>query len=378
MRYLRSLVDPLKRRGEVVHVLGNRNLLSGLGELAECEAAFTLRCEEEPFVPGVDPTSKTGTLRVHRRRSELFHADLNRIADRHAIGNRDVVLINSLRHWSLGDVVDWLEGRHIDDRPMVIIVLHYTPFPHIGIRDPAESGYRKAFQRIANSEVRCAIQLCTDSARLQAEYQSLYDIAVHLVPIPHCPMREMDNNRGGGPLSIGFAGEARPSKGFHLLPGMVRRVREGRPDVPVSFTFQTYGADAEALKALSAVSVVHPQTEPLDDFEYEAFIAGIDLMLIPYVDGSYRSQTSGVFCESAAMGIPAIVPCESWMSDQIAASGAGATFRAGDEEDLTRACIAALDAYPQLRDRARKAATAWRAYHNAANFCETIIRLVDG
>lgn len=378
MRYLRSLVDPLERRGECVHVLGNRNLSSGLDEIAGCEAAFALRCEEEPFVPGEDPTSESGALRVRLRRSELLHADLDRIADRHAIGRRDVLLINSLRHWSLGDVVDWLDGRRINERPTVIIVLHYTPFPHIGIRDPAEAGYREAFQRIARSEARGAIRLCTDSARLIAEYRSLHDITVHLVPIPHSPPFAVSADRDGGPISIGFAGEARPSKGFQLLPGMVRRVRAARPDLPVSFTFQAYGADGEAREALSAAGAVRALTEPLGESAYEAFIASIDLMLVPYVDGSYRAQTSGVFCEAAALGIPTIVPCDTWMSDQLAASDAGVTFRAGDEADLARACIEALDTYSLLRDRARTAAAAWRAYHNAENFCDAIIRLVEG
>lgn len=377
MRYLLSLVDPLEKRGALVRVVGNRNLSNLAGDLDLCEPVFTLRCEEAPFIPGIDPASVTGAAQLRRRRSDLFHADLNRLAEGQSITDRDILLINSLRHWSLGDVVDWLEDRKPEERPILVLVLHYTPFPQSGVCDPAESGYRDAFRKIAASGVRERILLCTDSDRLTAEYRSLFDIDIHLLPIPHCPPETERVRCSDGVLSIGFAGEARPDKGFHLLPHMVRRVEENMPDHRLSFTFQSYGhTDAQA--AFSAGSPVRTLSNPLSEGEYEAHIASIDLMLIPYLHGPYRSQTSGVFCEAAASGTPVIVPADTWMADQLAHSGAGLTFQADDAEDLARACMEAIRNYPVLLDNARRAMNKWRAFHNADNYCRQIIMLING
>jgi glycosyltransferase involved in cell wall biosynthesis len=378
MRYLLSLVEPLKQRGEHAHLLGNRNLALAVDEFTTCEPAFSLRCEEHPFIPGIDAASARGAQQVSRRRSQLFRADLDRIADRYALSRDDVLLINSLRHWSLKDFVEWLEERSAGQSPWAILVLHYTPFPHPGARDPAEEGYRQAFKRIANSKMIHRILLCTDSERLAADYRSLCDLAIHVVPIPHSPPLRCELEREPQPLLVGFAGEARPSKGFHLLPGVVRRLRAATPPDALSFAFQSYGASDEVLAALSPSDKVRLFSEPLGEEDYEAFVASIDLMLIPYMDSSYRAQTSGVFSEAMALGVPTIVPEDSWMADQLAVSGAGLTFRGGDEEDLARACMQAIDSYPALRARASEAAAAWRAYHNAENYCEAIIRLIDG
>lgn len=377
MRYLLSLVGPLERRGALVRLVGNRNLSDVAGDLALCDPLFTLRCEEMPFIPGVDPASTTGAQQLRRRRTELFHADLNRLADKQSITDQDVLLINSLRHWSLEDVVDWLEARKPDERPILVLVLHYTPFPQQGVSDPAETSYRDAFQKITASCARERILLCTDSERLAAEYQSLFDIMIHILPIPHCPPEVKRADCSDRPLSIGFAGEARPDKGFHLLPHMVRRVQEDMPEHRLSFAFQSYGnVDAQAL--FPAAAAVRTLSDPLSEREYEAYIASVDIMLIPYLHGPYRAQTSGVFCEVVALGTPVLVPADTWMADQLTGSGAGLTFRAGDAEDLARACMEAIRNYPVLRDNARKAAAEWRAFHNADNYCERVGILTEG
>lgn len=378
MRYLLSLVEPLKQRGEHAYLLGNRNLAPAVDELTTCEPAFSLRCEEQPFIPGIDAASVRGAMQVSRRRSELFRADLDGIADRYALSCTDVLLINSLRHWSLQAVAEWLEERSTTQAPYVILVLHYTPFPHAGIRDPAEEGYRQAFKRIANSQTGQRILLCTDSEKLADEYRSLCDVAIHVVPIPHSPLPRRQRDRGSRSVVLGFAGEARSSKGFHLLPGVARRLKAATSADALSFAFQSYGARAEALAGFSPSDQIRLFPEPLSEEEYEAFMASIDLMLIPYMDHSYRAQTSGVFSEAMALGVPTIVPENTWMAEQLAVSGAGLTFRGGDEEDLARACMQAIDFYPALRARASKAVTAWRAYHNGANFVETIIALIEG
>ncbi len=372
-RYLLSLAGPLRRRGEVVHVLGNRTIDQSAADLADCEPAFALRCEDMPIIPGVDSASPTGIESLRRRRANLLRSDLDHVSDRHHLTSADVLLINSLRHWSLEDVVEWLEAQTPDRRPLVVLVLHYTPFPQANVRDSTTAAYRDGFKAIANSAVGERILVCTDSERLAAQYTSLSDVPVHVLPIPHGPTATAHVRDGAAPLSVGFAGEARHDKGYHLLPQVVRKILEEEPARNIVFDFQAYwhGADGQLdwtvhdqFRSLEAVRLL---CTPLSEEDYEAFIAGVDLMLIPYLHGPYHAQTSGVYCEAAAMGTPVVIPRNTWMADQVARNGGGVMFDAGDADSLARAALEAIRDFSALSQSAREAAPAWRAFHNAEN-----------
>jgi len=350
-------------------------------ELMNCEPAFSLRCEETPFIPDVDPTSWQGVHQLRKRRTELLCDDLNRVAQSHALGPSDILLINSLRHWSLEAVLEWLERTGADRAPTVILVLHYTPYPQSSLANPAAEAYKEAFCRIADSPLASRIVLCTDSERLRTEYQSLHDVPIAVLPVPHCSEPQFGRRRDNGALSIVFAGEARSDKGFHLLPSAIHEILNGSPKPDIVFNIQAYApdgnqqplpwpypADEEAVRFIP---------EPLHEKEYEAFLAGADLMLIPYLENPYKTQTSGVYCEAAAFGIPVVVPAGTWMADQVEKSGAGVLFTPGDASSLAEACLEALRNYPSLREAATQAASSWRSFHNARNFVACLEMLLQ-
>ena len=380
-RYLLSVAAALRARGDTVHIMGNHLLRNDDSDLADCEPLFTLRCEEAPFIPNVDPTSPSGIERLRQRRTELLCDDLDRFAEKHHIGRSDVLLINSLRHWSIEGVVEWLERLGAARAPTVVLILHYTPHPQLGVPDPAARAYEEAFRRIDESSLGSRILLCTDSERLRAEYRAICDVPITVLPVPHC------NEPASGPradkisLSIVFAGEARSDKGFHLLPAAIREIFASSPKADVIFNIQAYrgnGYDQETTwLMLPADDRVRIHPDPLSEPEYEAFIENADLILIPYLSGPYRAQTSGIYCEAAALGIPVVVPSGTWMADQVAKHGGGVLFEPGDASSLANACLKAIDSYASLRETAIRAAPSWRAFHNGPNFIARIETLIQ-
>jgi glycosyltransferase involved in cell wall biosynthesis len=380
-RYLLSIAQPLRERGDTVHILGNRGLRNDSTDLVGCEPAFTLRCEEAPFIPGADLSSPMGIKRLEQRRNELFCQDLDGIAEMHKIGRPDVLLINSLRHWSIEAVIEWLETRGAARAPTVVLVLHFSPHPQPGILDPASLAYREAFQRIARSQLSSHVLLCTDSEALCAEYRSLFDIPITVLPVPHCTepvLRPANKDR----LSIVFAGEAREDKGFNLLPSAIKRVLGTNPRPNVAFDIHAYGANLDKEETgwpeLRLADAVRIRREPLNEAEYESFIQNADLMLIPYLRGPYKAQTSGVYCEAAAFGIPVVVTSRTWMAEQVASRGGGVLFESGDGDSLANACLKAITEYSRLREEATRAAPAWRQIHNAPNFIASLEALLEG
>jgi len=381
-RYLLSIAQPLRERGDSVHILGNRHLRSSSTDLAGCEPAFTLRCEEAPFIPNADLSSPAGIKRLQQRRTELFCRDLDRIAETHNIGRSDVLLINSLRHWSLEAVIEWLETKGAGRAPTVVLILHFTPHPQPGVSDPASQAYRDAFQRIAASPLSSRILLCTDSERLSAEYRSLFDVPITVLPVPHCgePRHHPPANKDR--LSIVFAGEARNDKGFNLLPPAISQVLGAEPRPNVVFDIHAYGANLDEEETgwpeLQLEDAVRIHREPFSEAEYELFIQNSDLMLIPYLRGPYKAQTSGVYCEAAALGIPVVVPSRTWMAEQVTRHGGGVLFESGDPDSLARACLKAIEDYSRLREMMTQAAPAWRQIHNARNFIASLESLLEG
>lgn len=381
-RYLRSIAASLRKRGDTVHLLGNHGIRNDTKDLWHCEPAFSLRCEESPFIPNLDPASPTGLVRLQHRRTQLLCDDLERLVEKHGIGRSDVLLINSLRHWSLEGVLEWLERLGVARAPTVVVVLHFTPYPQPGVLNPTASAYQDAFRRIARSRLSSHIHLCTDSERLREQYQSLCDVPITVVPVPHCNEPAPSKPRDSAKLSIAFAGEARRDKGFHLLAPAVRHVLNSKCGADLIFKIQAYGSDADveeqAWKDLPNGESVQIHPEPFSDGEYEAFVQHSDLIVLPYLRGPYEAQTSGVYCEAAALGIPVVVPSGTWMADQVAKNGGGVLFEPGDSVSLADACLEAIRDHSSLCEEAKRAAAGWRAFHSAPNFIAVLEALLAG
>jgi glycosyltransferase involved in cell wall biosynthesis len=363
--YLAALAPSARARGYEPVYLGNRAVAADLRTTYGIVPAFTHWCDARYG-------SAVRTRQLHE--SDLARELLD-ISRHFAVSADDVFLINTLRHWALRGVVDWLEALPERARPRVALVLHFTAFPNPAHSDGTVEFYLDAFTRMAHSPARDRIRLLTDSDALRDEYRQIVpDLAFELAPIPHT--LEPEHRPVTDAFTVGYVGEARTNKGFHLLPRLVRRAAEANVQ-GVEFHLHTFAHDSSAAFLRRALAGLrHPSVRLYRDempaAEYRRFLASLDLAVLPYTLDNYHAQTSGVFAEAMANGSLVVAPRGSWMSQQLNECGGGATFCPNDAEDLARVTlrlIAERDRYAAQRESRIKK---WRAFHNPERFLQMV------
>lgn len=363
--YLASLVPAARARGYEPVLLGNRAVTDDLREAHGVAPAFTHWCDARYGSP-------ERTRRLHE--SDLARELLD-VSRHFAVTADDFFLINTLRHWALRGVVDWLESLPDSTCPTVALVLHFTAFPNPSQSDGTVEFYRQAFTRIARSPVCDRIKLLADSDALADEYRGIApQLSFAVAPIPHThalPVR----SRSTGAFTAGYVGEARANKGFHLLPRLVRRAAEENIR-GVEFHIHSFAHDPNsafvrrALAGLRHPSVrLYPDEMPAG--EYQRFVASLDLVLLPYTLENYHAQTSGVFAEAMANGSLIVAPRGSWPARQLAEFGGGAAFNPGDAEDFARVTLRVIAERNRFAESTKRVKR-WREFHNPERFLQVM------
>ena len=286
----------------------------------------------------------------------------------------DVVVVNTLRHWPLRGVVDWLEALPARRRPKTALILHFTAFPDQNRSEGWERFYHEAFDRIETSECRDKIVLMADSEQLISEFSFMNPgLNFRLAPVPHAKVhgshgQTLARIESGEKLRIGYVGEARANKGFDLLPRLLAR--------PASRALPIDGIAYPRLlrRSLRPILPSHngrfarPEVflyfHPMDDREYSDFLARLDVIALPYTTENYHSQTSGVFAEAMASGKIVIVPKGTWMSKQLQRYGGGVAFNPVDCEDFAAETLRIVREPLRYARIAVERASFWRQFHN--------------
>ncbi|MBM3979149.1 MAG: glycosyltransferase family 4 protein [Planctomycetes bacterium] len=362
--YLAALAPAARARGFDPIYLGNRTVTPELRAGHGVFPVFTHWCD-----------ARYGTTERTRR---LHESDLARelidVCRRFAVTADDVFLINTLRHWALRGVIDWLESCTEDRWPRAALVLHFTAFPNPATSDGTVEFYRQAFARLARSPARERVRLLADSDVLVDEFAALAPaLRFDLAPIPH--LREVEDAPARA-FRVGTVGEARENKGFHLLPRLVRRAAEA--DLRgVEFHIHSFASDPTAVFLRRALAGLrHPTVRLYPDemtaAEYQRFLASLDLVVLPYTLDNYHAQTSGVFAEAMGAGKLVVAPRGSWMARQLDEHGGGAAFAPGDAEDFARVTLDVIADRARLQEGRAARAARWREFHNPERFLELV------
>jgi glycosyltransferase involved in cell wall biosynthesis len=363
--YLAALAPVGRAWGYTPVYLGNRAVAHALRTEHEVIPAFTHWCDAR-----YGPPERTR----HRHETDLARELLD-VCQRFSVTAGDTFLINTLRHWALRGVVDWLEALPEERRPTVALVLHFTATPNPAHPDNTIEFYRQVFTRIANSPTCTRIRLLADSDALLDEYEALApELEFQLAPIPH--VREVPEVEPAGVFRVGSVGEARENKGFHLLPRLVRCAAEAHLH-EVEFHIHSFAHDSNnpflhrALAGLHHPSVqLYPDEMP--SAEYQRFLGSLDLIVLPYTLDNYHAQTSGIFAEALGSGRLVVVPKGTWMAQQVAQFGGGATFNPGDPEDFARTTLRTIAERRKFASNRTERVNRWRAFHNPERFLQLV------
>ena len=225
------------------------------------------------------------------------------------------------------------------------------------------------------------VVFATDSARLAEEYWRLTGIAFSVFPSPRiaAPPAARGNRKRAGPVLFACLGPARFEKGIDVLQEAIALYLADAANPPARFLIQwplpiktAAGEPYEPDPVLVASGQVEYLTEPLDSADYDARLASIDCMVLPYRRSSYYARISGVAVEAVTAGIPVISTADTWTSDLVETSGAGLSVADRDAAGLARAMAELARDYPAFRAAAAARAEAAAAAHSGAAFLERL------
>ncbi len=233
-------------------------------------------------------------------------------------------------------------------------------------------------ERIAE---RCGVRLATDSERLRDLLEELTTLPIEVLPIPHVPPEACDGATQPSDRArrcrLVSLGSARDEKGFYEILDAIRILHRDGFGEGFHFVLQCNDPTPEVADAIAAFQAEHlPHCELLvETLSPEAYYRQLheaDVVLLPYWQSIYTARTSGVFMEALAAGKPVIATRDSWMSDQLAAYGAGVLCDDRNPAVLARAIRqAAADLVP-LSARARGSRGRWLAQHNPQALVQAI------
>lgn len=301
------------------------------------------------------------------------------------IQSDDFVLFHTVTYRQLPGLAKWWRGIPRKRRPRLGVILRYAP-----AYDPFDPNgfevalYRRGLEELALSDESCSrLTLYCDSERLKDEYEVLTSLPIKVAPIPHTNVAPP---KPAPELLLTYLGNARSSKGYYLLPGLVRLLlADERWRDRVKFEFQSnlmFTQDEESARAVELLSNserVHPtrivlHKKNLSQTEYADVLSRSRLLLIPYQLRWYYAQTSGILSEAFASGIPVVAPRGTWMAEQVRRSGgAGELFVADDPKSFGESVIRALEQIDTLARRAQDYRAAWIATHNSQAFMKVLL-----
>jgi len=159
-----------------------------------------------------------------------------------------------------------------------------------------------------------------------------------LLPIPfRAELLSRSSRAPSAPVQLAYLGEARDEKGFPWLPDLAAALlheylRPGRARLLVQANVSRPQENPKSVEALERLRAFSPgEVElfathaPLSPREYYRMASRADVVLLPYVGARYRTATAGVLAEALALGVPVVVPADTWMARQVPAGG-GRTF----------------------------------------------------
>jgi glycosyltransferase involved in cell wall biosynthesis len=322
------------------------------------------------------------------RFSRLQALDLARLSDRLTLTSADVVLFHSTTLLDAFGAAQWMTTRPDRDVPEIRFLFHVALEQEARWLNASADAVRHAYAvalALIDDRVDGRVRLLAQNDALAERLERAFDRPVDVMGFP-VPSRSRAVNRlaPARPARLLYAGEARAEKGFGLLPAIAdaldRELRDGRLRI-VCQSMRGGIADARVEAAARALAA-RPGVERIERFlpsdEYDALVAGCDLVLLPYDAAEYRARLSAVFVDATCAGVPVIVPDGTWMSGQIAeGAGAGWTFASLDAARIADVIRGALTSLPSMRDAARRASDrAWQQ-HDPRVVLETILRSTD-
>jgi glycosyltransferase involved in cell wall biosynthesis len=291
--------------------------------------------------------------------NDRLYNDLVRLSDIVDL-EQSTVLFPTASHNSLTGLGRWASQWTIPPRHLFVMLPGHFMFAIEGGAGTLDQlFYRYGFSRFPK-DPGSRVTFLTLSSRQAREFSMIADRKVEQAPYPVGDLVDLSVESRppfSGRRRVLTCGSSRDSKGFALLPEVIRRVAAKRADV--EFVVQYCPTEDVSPSAIAAAGATVIEGY-LDRSSYHAMIRSADVVLLPYLGPAYRVGTSAVFAEARWFGRPVIAATETSMADDVRADARLGLAVPPDVAALAAALETILDGYPHFAIAASEAAADYR------------------
>jgi glycosyltransferase involved in cell wall biosynthesis len=272
-------------------------------------------------------------------------------------------------------ILGWLDLFPEASRPRPVVMLRDRDH----LADRSTPLHRLVLPILASP--RFSARFCTESQSMVDHYSALSGTSVDLVPVPidGRRYRDLTPQAANRPVTIGFFGQARLSKGFQLLPQVVERILATTgARLQIQAQIGEFDADHDApiaaalgrLRALAGTRLELVEGSiPYEEYLNRLFSA--DIILLPYDPQIYQDSASAVLVEALAAGKVVIVPARTWMAREASRAGAGVlTFETHGPEPIASAIAEAVMRIDELRAASDRTRATWIEAHDVSRIVD--------
>lgn len=297
------------------------------------------------------------------------------------------VLVPTTTENHLAGYLAWMKGFDPLEAPLFALHLMFPSGVTIDasgamvVEDPLRALFYRLAERLAREDGP-EIHLFASGGQHAAEFGALFGRAIAPHPLPIRP--EPGPPRApAAPRVLLFAGDARPDKGIGLLPALLPRLAAEHPACTFAAHINADGAWGEARQAAAAVAAlagtapnIEVTTGRLAPEAYLDLLRGSDLVVLPYDPALARRKSSGVLWEAVSLGVPLVVPQDTWLAAEARHWGAGhVACPDHDETALAQAIGDALTDLDRLAAQSAEAGARYRAANGPAALLDQLATL---
>ncbi|MBI1778552.1 MAG: glycosyltransferase [Proteobacteria bacterium] len=359
--YLEGIVGEARSRGIDTRVFGYRGIKPEVAKALGAVGHFAVL--GRAALTDVDGGPKIRAAWTHVVLNAVFARDLQPLTQE--LGPETLVLVPAASSRQLFALAQWLALIAPPSLPQLVCLFRYDLAAYAG-----EEEFLGVPAAVLASLKRPAILCCETEANALA-HQTALQLRFLTMPFPFpVPERVPSNPKTGDRPRVGYFGDGRYMKGFHLLPGLAEMALAANAAYRLWVqTFDT-GDDPDAkghllsLRRLAArdAEAVVLLDGTVDSARYRRFMLDCQIVLLPYHAPTYRRASSAIFCEAVSAGRVVVVPEETWMCEALRRLGVEPlTFRDWSVPALDGVLRQAASDLPRRRQEAERIAVHWNA-----------------
>jgi glycosyltransferase involved in cell wall biosynthesis len=276
-------------------------------------------------------------------------------------------------------LVRFLRRLPHDRLPRVVCNLMFPPrfVPWGTISRGGEKYFRRALE-MAAPLTGTILHFTVENEAMRAAFHQDFGLNTQILPLPFGDRGPKHTREG--PARIGFFGDSKCDKGFHLLPGAIARCQ--RAELGAEFIVQIQHNQwerrtIEAERALRMLNCVRLLDGILSGEDYDSWLTETDVILLPYDPIAFGpARGSGIFAEAVAGGCPIVATKGTFAGDSISRQQAeGEVFAPHTSEALAGAIVRLLPRLAACTARAAERARDYARSHSPDAFVDALLKL---